>query len=258
MTVSTTGWKLAVLALGLLAIGGCSTQTKRLPDGDMPAVQGKGPAAVYLDLARAYLEQGQLTTAAQRAQRAVEVEPSNVEAHILLGVAQSRLGMMDAAEQSLKKAHSLSPDDPYASNALGTLYCGNNRYADAQAQFDAAIAAPRNQMPWIAMTNAGICLRDQGKTSQATDYLQRALQANPRFGPALLALARLNFTKGDKDRARTYVNRYFEVSAPDAESLWLAYQIESASGNKKSADSYAQLLKTRFPDAPQTYRLLGL
>ena len=256
--IAISARKMGVLALGLLAIGGCSSEPKRLPDGEVPAYSGDSPASVYLELARAYLEQGQVTTAAQRAQRAVEAEPSNVEAHILLGVAQSRLGMNDAAEQSLKKAHQLSPEDPFASNALGTLYCGNRRYADAQAQFDAAIAAPRNRMPWVAMTNAGICLRDQGKTGPATDYLQRALQANPRYGPALLGLSRLSFNKNDYERARTYVNRYFEVAAPDAESLWLAYQIESASGNKKSATSYAQLLKTRFPDAPQTYRLLGL
>lgn len=249
---------LMMSAGALLLSAGCATQSQRISDAEMPSAPGEGPAAVYVEMARVYMEQGQLAVAGQRAQKAIEVEPSNVDAHIMLGVIQSRLGMIQEAEQTLRQALRLSPGNPYVSNALGTLYCGQQRYAEAIAQFDAATATPVNTTPWVALTNAGICLRDQGNTAQAEVYFKRALQSNSRFGPALLALGRLNFERGDSQKARAYVNRYFEYVSPNAESLWLAYEIESASGNRDRAASYAQLLKTRFPDSPQTYRLLGL
>lgn len=242
----------------LLGSAGCSTQSQRLSDAEQPSVPGEGPATVYVEMARVYMEQGQLTVAHQRAQKAIEVDSSNVDAYIMLGVIQSRLGMVNDAEETLRKALGLAPDNPYVSNALGTLYCGNRQYAEAISQFDAAAGATQNTTPWVALANAGICLSDQGRTAEAENYFQRALQDNTRFGPALLGLARLNFERGDNEKARAYVNRYFEVASPNAESLWLAYEIESASGNKQRAATYAQLLKTRFPDSPQTYRLLGL
>jgi len=243
------------------ALSACQSRPvtpQRLPDAPMPDIGRENPATVYIELARNYLEAGQTMVAMSNARKAVAVDPSSVEALILLSVAEGRLGYTKESEATLQKARSLSPDDPYVANALGTLYCGQRKYNDAHEQFNLAVSNPRNMAPWIAAANAGLCYRDQGRDKEAVAKLQSALQLNPRFSVALLALARLNYDRQQASVAQTYINRYFEVSAPDAESLWMAYQIENALGNQQRAESYAVMLRSRFPDSPQTYRLLGL
>jgi type IV pilus assembly protein PilF len=110
----------------------------------------------------------------------------------------------------------------------------------------------------VALTNAGICLREQGRLGESSERLQKAVARNTRFGPALLALARLHQDQRQAQEAQAYIGRYFEVAAPDPESLLLAYQIEQSLGHTRAAESYALMLRSRFPDSPQAYRLPGL
>lgn len=247
------------LMMCVLLLAGCqSTSSTRLADGEKLPINTENPAAVYLELATSYLESGQPGAALSNARKAVAVDPDNPEALILQGVAQSNLGHIEDAEKSYRQALAKSQNGPYAANAYGTFLCGQRRYEEAVTQFDAAAASPQNLSPWLAITNSALCLSEQGKTKEAKARFLRALQSNARFGPALLGLARAHYRTGDYAEARTYVNRYFEVASPDPESLLLGYQIEKAIGNRKVADSYELMLKSRFPDSPQTYRLLGL
>ena len=238
-------------------LAGCQSQT-RLADGEPLPINTNDPATVYLELATSYMAQGQPGAALVNARKAVAVDAANAEAFIIQGMAQASLGHNEDAEKSFREAIQKAPDDSYATNAYGTFLCGQRRYEEAVAQFDAAVASSRNLEPWVAITNSALCLSDQGNKSAAETRFLKALQTNTRFGPALLGLARLHYASREYEQARTYVNRYFEASSPDPESLWLAYQIERALGNNKAAKSYALMLKSRYPDAPQTYRLMGL
>lgn len=251
---------LIALVVALVGLGGCQSQpsTRRLPDAEPIPIPENDPATVYLELATSYLEQGQAYAALTNARKAIALNPQSSEARIVKAMAESRLGYSEQAEKSLQELLAHDPEDPYAANAYGTFLCGERRYAEAIGQFDKAAANSRNKAPWIAFTNAGLCLREQGNSGESVSRLQKALERNPRFGPALLALARLNHDQRNATEARRYISRYFEVAAPDPESLLLAYQIEKSLGNAPAADSYALMLKSRFPDAPQTYRLLGL
>lgn len=241
-----------------LFLAGCSTSGNRLADGEKLPINTENPAAVYLELATSYLEQGQPGAALSNARKAVLVDSNNVEALIIQGVAQSNLGHVQDAEKSYKKAISISGNGPFSTNAYGTFLCSQKRYDEAIVQFDAAVASPQNLEPWVAITNSALCLSDQGKNADAKSRFLKALAANARFGPALLGISRVHYTTGDYGEARTYVNRYFETASPDPESLLLGYRIEKALGNTKVADSYELMLKSRYPDAPQTYRLMGL
>lgn len=246
--------------MSLIFVGGCASQStsRRLPDAEPIPVSSNSPAKVYLELATSYLEQGQAAPALTNAQKALAVDPGNSEALILRGVAYSRLGYAQEAEASLQEALKKNPADPFAANAYGTFLCGQNRIDEANRQFENAAASPNNPAPWVALTNAGLCLRDKGNRAGAKARFQEALGKNSRFGPALLALARLHYDNNTPSEARTYISRYFEVTSPDPESLFLAYRIEKAVGNRRAADSYALMLRSRYPDSPQTYQLLGL
>lgn len=248
------------LVLVLCAMAACESQpvARRLPDAEPIPETAGGPETVYLELATSYLEQGQPYAALTNARKAIAVSPDNSEARIVKAMAESRLGYAEDAEKTLRTLLHHEPENPYAANAYGTFLCTERRYAEAMTQFDRAAANPHNQAPWVALTNAGLCYREQGKSSEATERLQKALSRNTRFAPALLALARLHYDQQRAAEAQAYIRRYFEVAAPDPESLMLAYRIEKSLGHTRAAESYALMLRSRFPDSPQAYTLPGL
>ena len=249
---------LLCLVLGLLLAGCQSPSRNRSADGEPLPIKANDPAAVYLELATSYMAKGQPGAALVNARKAVAVDPENAEALIVQGMVQTQLGHVQDAEASYRKALEKPSGGPYAANAYGTYLCSQRRYDEAIVQFDAASADPENLAPWVAITNSGLCLSDQGNTQAAAQRFQKALQVNVRFGPALMGLSRLYYSAGNYDEARTHLNRYFEVSAPDPEGLWLGYRIEKARGNRQGAKSYEMMLRSRFPDAPQTQRLTGV
>ena len=103
----------------------------------------------------------------------------------------------------------------------------------------------------VALTNAGSCELDSGNISEADNYLRRALKIEPGFPDALMVMARLNFEEKSYLKSRAFMQRYEAVASHDAISLLLAYKIETALGDSKSASKYKLYLETNFPDSEQ-------
>ncbi|MEE9575548.1 MAG: type IV pilus biogenesis/stability protein PilW, partial [Gammaproteobacteria bacterium] len=51
--------------------------------------------------------------------------------------------------------------------------------------------------------------------------------------------------------ARAYLQRYLEISAHTARSLWLGINIETELGDKDALSSYELLLKNKFPTSKE-------
>ncbi len=240
------------LLLLLATLVGCQSSPGRSDDdntGQLGTVRGASPAAVYVDLAIAYLQQRNYVPALQNARKAVMVEPNNPSAHNTLALVHQTLGQDAQAEAEFARAVSLDPNDPFANNAFGSFLCGKKRYAEAQQHFERAIANPLNPQRWVPLTNAGACAANQGDDATAEHYLREALQVNPRFPPALIRMARLSLEKKNYLSARAYLQRYLAVAAPTPESLWLGIQTERQLGDKDQLASYELLLRQRFPDS---------
>jgi type IV pilus assembly protein PilF len=248
-----------LVALLALVISGCSSQPNKTQRVEAPAVANatQDPAAVYVELATTYLRQGSPTAALANAEKALAIDPNRKEVRLIQAMAKSALGQNAEAERLMRQYLQAVPNDPYAVNALGTLLCRQNRHADALREFDKAAASPQNTTPWVAMTNGALCELERGARVSAENRLQQALQANPQFAPALLASARVHLNNREHKAARGYLQRYFSVAPPSAESLSMAYRVETTLGNHQSAVTYYNLLKTRFPQSPQTLRLLA-
>jgi Flp pilus assembly protein TadD len=91
-------------------------------------------------LAVTLLEQGHLTEGIILLESVTDRAPDVIIPHIDLGVAYSRQGRNDLAEQSLQAALSLAPNHPAALNELGIVYRQGGNFEAARDSYERALA----------------------------------------------------------------------------------------------------------------------
>jgi tetratricopeptide (TPR) repeat protein len=79
-------------------------------------------AACYIDLARSYHDQGEYSQAEEALKVAIEVDPENAQAHCNLGEIYKHLHRFDDALRELNTARELNPDLPDTYVNLGIIY----------------------------------------------------------------------------------------------------------------------------------------
>jgi chemotaxis protein methyltransferase CheR len=92
------------------------------------------PQAITL-AARAHADRGDLELAAAEARRAIEIDPLNDTATLLIGIICSRLGEWAAAVQQLERARYLRPQSPLISFHLAGAYDQAGRTDLAQREY---------------------------------------------------------------------------------------------------------------------------
>lgn len=258
MTASSAFWRLA-LVLPLVTLGlalvGCGHQQSKEPANPLGLDAENSPGDLYVAMAAEYYRLGQLEPALRRAEQAIAEDAKNPRAHYMLAVIYQQIGQVQRADDSFKQALELSPNNSDVRNAYGTFHCSQKRYAEADTQFTKALENPLYTTPWVAMTNAGICAASAGNPTKAETEYRRALNANPRFGPALIKMAEIDFKRGDVKGAKGYMDRYFQSNSPTPYALALGIRAERKLGNKTGAATYEQVLRKSFPNAPEVLEL---
>jgi len=117
----------------------------------------------------------------------------------------------------------------------------------------AALKNPLYTTPENAYANAGVCARMQGDDVKAEDWLRKALALQPNQPQALYQLAEIQFKRGDRQTARTLLDRHLQaVSSPSPDALWLGARVAASLGDRNTLASYGTQLNNRYPDAAQT------
>lgn len=244
------GFAATLMLAVVVGLSGCATS------GGLPPEDRIRAADANTQLGIAYLRRGDLQQALRKLQKAIEQDENSSSAHMAIAVVYERLDEPDLAQTHYRRALSLDPENSPAANNYARFLCGRGRLERALELFDRAAANPLYENPAIPVSNAGICLHDAGEYDRAEDYLLRALKMEPTFAPALLHMADIRYREEQYLSARAYYQRYLEVAEQNAESAWLGVRIEHQLGDKDALASYALLLKGKFPDAPQTRKLL--
>jgi type IV pilus assembly protein PilF len=241
----------------VVLLAACTGSVVRDDDaaGDLGHAAEESPGDLYVKLAVEYLKEGQTETALRKVNKALEEDPDNAQAHSVIALIYQRLGQEQLAEKHFRTAVSLKPKDPYVLNAYASYLCDRRKFSAAETQYKKALANPLYPSPWVAMTNMGTCAKRSGNRSKAETHFRQALNANPSFGPALAAMADLDYSRGSYKSAQTYLDRYFRVSQPTSQVLLLAVRVERKLGSRKRADTYAQLLKKNYPNSYEALQL---
>jgi type IV pilus assembly protein PilF len=163
---------LLAAACGLTACSAVAPQLDTLTHAEPDSTRQR--AMRRLSLASAYYEQNQNDVAQQEVRAALQIDPNYADAYSLLGLIHQRANAPVLAQQSFEQALQLASQPPVRSAELGAIQhnygwflCEQNRFAQAQIQFDRALSQP------------GYASAD--KTNKAIEFCKkRAAQADTR------------------------------------------------------------------------------
>lgn len=143
------------------------------------------------------LEQvGRVDDAIRATERAAQLNPGLVQAHLNLMILYGRRGDFARAEQHFRAAMALnSTQFPAAYYDFGVLMMNEGKPAEAEQAFEKAVEIDPNYAE--ARNNLGYLLERQGKLAEASEEYRHAVEAQPAFAKAHFNLGRILVNQGD-------------------------------------------------------------
>lgn len=239
---------LALVLVVSLPVACVTESTGPTPAADAERVQAQ------LDLARGYMEENDFGQARRPLNRALEIDPRNVEAHVLLGVVNQAEGDQDLAEANFRSALRVSPDDPQALNNYASFLYGQGRYDEAVKPLRRLVQNPSYPARSQAYENLGIAELRIGERDRAREAFRRALSLNFRQPRSSLELAMLAFEDGEYPQAQRFYDDFRGLARQNARSLCLGLRLGRALGNADQVASYQLALRNLYADSPDAQR----
>ena len=186
-------WVIVVTVVAAVALDGCASQKR--------ATRKKDDASDYnTQLGIAYLRQGDVPLAKEKLDRALQENPDNPKVHSARAMLFDRMGETKLADSEYQTALHLAPDDPDVSNNYAVYLCQLGRADEGVRRFEAVARNALYRTPWVAYTNAGVCLRRAKRNADAAKNFKQALQLRPNFSEAAYQLADLQFRRWQPGR----------------------------------------------------------
>jgi type IV pilus assembly protein PilF len=231
----------ACMALALLA--GCvnSRSNGRLIDQ-------KEAAHANMQLGVAYLRQGNLNQAKEKLEKAEKQDPKSFEVQYAFALFSERMDLPADADRHYQSALKLSPNNGEVTNAFAVFLCRAGKIDASLRLFDDVVRNQLYSTPWVAATNAAICLRAEKRNADAAPWLERAIAQRPDYFPAVVELADLHIASSEPQKARVVVDKFLAIGRKSSDVLLVAVRAAIAQGDRSAADIYARLLRRDFPN----------
>ncbi|MEZ5498806.1 MAG: type IV pilus biogenesis/stability protein PilW [Steroidobacteraceae bacterium] len=248
-----THFRRACLVMAVLTVAACAsgggTQSQ--------ANKSRENAARYnLQLGVTYLQQGNLALAKDKLDRSLKQNPRDPNLYSARALLAERLGHLRDAEKAHASAMRLAPNDPEINNNYAVFLCRTQRADEGVKRFLASAQNRLYSTPWVAYTNAAVCLRDAKSTSpQIEQYLRQALQLRPNHAEAELQLGSWLLAQNRSADAASEVQRFLGSFRPTPELLYLGVEIARRQQDKISEIKYSRQLRLEFPDSAQARAL---
>ena len=149
------------------------------------------------NLGRALLEKGQVHEALEQFQKALEINPGNVDTRNNLGNALLQRGKLDEAIAQYRKALEINPSYPEVHYNFANALVQKGEFEEAVVEFQKALEI--NPGYADAHYNFGNALLQKGKLDEAVVEFQKALEINPGYADARNSLGVTLVQKGRLD-----------------------------------------------------------
>ena len=146
----------------------------------------------------------------------LEIDANDAEANQAIAKIYARLGRLEDAEASYKKAVALNPDSITILNAYANFLYDQGRYDEAGTRWQTVIRlAPEN---YAALLNLGTVFEETGKTPEAIMMYQRSIAVHPTY----MGYSNLGTAYSRAKRYADAVDAYQNALKID-DSDWLAW-----------------------------------
>jgi len=135
------------------------------------------------ELGTQYLILKQYDKAGAAFEQLVKLKPTDVTAHLNLGIVAYNEKKMDEAEAHLRKALELKSAGPTAHYYLGLIMVSTKRYDEALQEFELTVSNGGENIP-LAHKYLGGLYMSVHKNQQAADELDKYLQLDPKAADA--------------------------------------------------------------------------
>ncbi|KAF9583288.1 TOM (translocase of outer membrane) complex component [Lunasporangiospora selenospora] len=164
--------------------------------------------------------------------KSIELEPTFVFSHIQYGVSQYKLGNIEHAMDTFKKALKEFPDSGEVNNYYGELLLDQQQFDKAYERFDLAIKLkPSNPLPYI--NKALLMFQWKQDPVGAERLCLQSLDADPECDVAIATLGQLCLQQGKIEKALEYFDKSIDMARTETE-------LTSAIGFREAA--YSQLI----------------
>jgi len=228
MTIQRARGRILCSAL-TLAIGLCGTSAL---------------ASESADKARAFFDKGELRAATIELKNALQKDPNDADARLLLGKLYLDSGNGAAAEKELRRAIDLGSDASLWRLDLVEALILQGKFDEAMQRLDAAgkLSDADTVRSLVLRGNAAV---GREQPDEARDYYQRALDIDPADQDAGVALLRLTLRGDDKDAAAKAADAFLARFPENAEALLMRAELHRAAGeNTQALELFDRALKT--------------
>lgn len=218
----------------------------------------------YVQLATAYIGQGNMERARKHLDRALELDSDNPGALAALGLVYNTNGEAELAEKNFRKA--IAEDSGYTRARVyyGAFLYSRGRLDDALDQFRAASRDTEYKDRGSVFYNLGMTQERLGLQEEAIASYRRASELTRGDARSLLSLSRVMVESGDVAGAARYYDRLLGVMQRNPrlqhspESLFTGIRIARHTGNRDQEASLALQLRNNYPESAeyQQYKAL--
>src|ERR1700722_4284929 len=244
-------WVVAVTVVTCVVLADCASQKR--------AEKKKEDASTYnTQLGIAYLRQGDVPLEKEKLDRALKENPDSPSVHSARAMLFDRMNDSKQADNEHKTALRLAPNDPDVSNNYAVYLCQIGRTDDGVKRFEVVARNALYRTPWVAYSNAGVCLRQAKRNDDAAKNFRQALALRPNFSEAAYQLADLYYTAGALTDARAGIDTYLGAFEETPDLLLLGVRIARAQNDRVGTVLYSRKLRLDFPSSAQAKALADL
>jgi len=180
--------------------------------------------------------------------------------HLSLGSVFFQRGYYDQAEASFRRALDDDRSSSEALYGLGSVYLQQEKNAEARETFERVVKMRSSYSDTLpsAWNNLGLLAIREGRTGEAVEYFQKAVQLSPEYLIALENLGNAHRQLKQWEDAREALERAVAVGPQDPEANYSLGMVLAQLDHVDRAYEYLQRALKLRPDYPEALNNLGI